>query len=60
MVIEIRFHFQICVQCAEKFISKITFNVREILNKFGVRGTPGYQRVTYIKGFENNGVWVAW
>ena len=39
MVIEIWFNFQICVQCAEKAITKITF-------KFSVRGTAEYQRVT--------------
>ena len=49
MVIEIWFHFQICVQCAdfEKAISKITFNIRWNLGKFGIRGTPEYQRVTW-------------
>ena len=31
----------------------------EILKQFGIRGTPDYQRVT-SKGFDNNGVWVAW
>ena len=55
MVIEIRLNFQIYVQCVEKpFLKSISIS-NEILSKFGIRGTPDYQRVT-SKGFENNGV----
>ena len=46
MVIQIRFNFSICVKCAEKAISKITFNIRWNVGKSGVCGPPEYQRVT--------------
>ena len=55
MVTEIRFNFQIYVQCSEKAISKITFNIQWNPKQICIRGTPDYQRVT-SKGFENNGV----
>ena len=45
-VIEILFNFQIYVQYSQKAISKITFNVKEILSKYDICGTPDYQRVT--------------
>ena len=57
MAVEIKINFQIHVQCAEKAISRITFNIQW---KFGICGTPEYQWVTNIKGLEKNGVWVAW
>ena len=59
MVIQIRFNFQIYVQCSEKPFLKSLSISNEILNKFGISGTPEYQRET-SKGFENNEVWVAW
>ena len=36
----------LCAMCKKKAILKITFNIRWNLKQFGVRGTPGYQRVT--------------
>ena len=59
MIIEILLNFQICVQWAEKAISKITFNVqwnlKQICHSWHTWVSKGN-----IKGFENNGVWVAW
>ena len=59
MVKEIGFNFQIVVQCADKAISKITFyiqwNLKQILHSLYTWVSKGD-----IKGFENNGVWVAW
>ena len=53
MVIEIRFNFQIYVQCAESmcnvpkkpFLKSLSIS-NEILSKFNIRGTPDYQRIT--------------
>ena len=59
MVIEIRFNFQICVQCTEKAISKITFNIRWNSPQIWC-SWPTWVSKGNIKGFENNGVWVAW
>ena len=55
MVIEIRFNFQICVQCAEKAISKITFNIRRNLKQIWSLWHTRVSKCS-IKGFENNGV----
>ena len=55
MLIEIRFNFQIYVQCSEKAISKITFNFQWNLKQIS---HPWH--ILLSKGFENNGVWVAW
>ena len=46
MVIEIQLNFQICVQCAEKTFLKSLSISHEILSKYGILGTPEYQRVT--------------
>ena len=46
MVMEIPFNFQICVQCAEKAISKIASISHEILSKFDFCGTSEYQKMT--------------
>ena len=59
MVTEIRFNFQICVLCAAKAISKIIFNIRWKIEQIW----PSWYTLIYkgdSKGFENNGVWVAW
>ena len=59
VVIEIRFNFQIYVQCAEKIISKITFNIRWNLEQLW-RSRHTWVSKGNIKGLENTGVWVAW
>ena len=47
MVTEIRFNFQICVNCAAKKTFLKSFSISdEKLSKFGLRGTPYYIRVT--------------
>ena len=56
MVIEIWFNFQIYVQCAEKAISKITFNIRWNLKQIW-HSCHTWVSKGNIKGFENNGVW---
>ena len=58
-LIEIWFNFQIYVQCAEKAISKITFNIRWNLEQLW-RSRNTWVVKGNIKGFENNGIWVAW
>ena len=74
LVLEIRFNFQIDVQCAEKeAISKnhfqypmkseanlafVDYNRHEI--KFILSSWHTWVSKGNIKGFENNGVWVAW
>ena len=55
MVVEIRFNFQIGVQCAEKAISKITFNIRWNLKQIWCSWYTWVSKGD-IKGFENNGV----
>ena len=54
MVIEIRFNFQIRVQCAEKAISNITFNTRWNLKQIW-RSWHTWVSMGNIKVFENNG-----
>ena len=55
MVVEIRFNFQIGEQCAEKAISKITFNIRWNLKQIWCSWYTWVSKGD-IKGFENNGV----
>ena len=52
LALKIRFNFQIDVQCAEKAIYKIT---DEMLITFDI-----WAHLSNIKGFENDGAWVAW
>ena len=59
MVVGIRFNFEIGVQWAEKAISKITFIVQWNLQQIW-RSWYTWVSKGDIKGFENNGVWVAW
>ena len=49
----------LCSMFRKKKLLKSLSISNEILGKFGIRGTPYYQRVPW-RGFENNGVWVAW
>ena len=55
LVLEIRFNFQIDLQCAEKFTFNIQWNLKQIWRSWHTWVSKGNN----IKGFKNNGVWVA-